>query len=462
MAKFFRFLQTMDLVRLTVGICILLDGYPIIFFFRDTLHLAPNSTAFTAAGFAGGLVLMVPFTFLRRLYRPNILMLTLLIGFLAMSVFYMYVFNGDPSFKDYNKDLIYYTYVLIFMFLLINIPNDIIRVFIPVVVFFTLVSNMALLFSLITDPSWTIGQRATISLGDSDDGSGNPHVFARNAFMGIIACGIWIFRPNTHILFKLLSFFSGSFSLAILILTQTRSSIVALILVVAFFLYFNARPAQIRNTVRGLVKPVPIAIMLIGVVSIIVFFQRNYDTYAVLYGYVIGFMERNLDNIYALLGLKAQGADYKAVLDESAANRSTSAGFFYIVITGHLHMLILGYGYKYFYLDIPLVESLIDQGIFGLLLFGGINAMIMYYVINIMRINPNPLSVFLAYFYMLILVLLFTGGRPYEITFLFPLAIATRFMGLEHLFPAYLQENQPVPIEESPYVVVQPESQLSV
>ncbi|MBD2704539.1 hypothetical protein IC229_28115 [Spirosoma sp. BT702] len=455
MTKFFRFLQTIDLIRLVVGICMLLDGYPIIFFFRDTLHLAPNSTAFTAAGFAGGLVLMVPFTFLQRLYRPNVMMLTLLIGFLAMSIFYMFFFNGNPHFEDYNKDLIYYAYVLIFMFLLINIPNDIIRVFIPVVVFFTLVSNMALLYSLITDPTWTVGQRATISLGDNDDGSGNPHVFARNAFMGIVACGIWIMRPNTHILFRLLSFFSGSFSLAILILTQTRSSIVGLILAVICFLYFNARPAQIRSTVRSLLKPIPITIMLVGVVSIIVFFQRNYDTYAVLYGYVIGFMERNMDNIYALLGMKAQGADYSAVLDESAANRSTSAGFFYIVITGHLHMLILGYGYKYFYLDIPMVESLIDQGFFGFLLFGGMNAMAMYYSYHIMRTNPNPLSVFLAYFYTLIFVLVFTGGRPYEITFLFPLAMMTRFMGQEHLFPAYLVDH---PEENSDaYLVVQEE-----
>lgn len=193
--------------------------------------------------------------------------------------------------------------------------------------------------------------------------------------------------------------------------------------------------------------------MMFGVLGIIYFFRRYADAYGILYGYVVSFMERNLDNVYALLGLKAQGADYQAVLDDSAANRSTSTVFFSIVITGHLHRLILGFGYKYTYLDIPIIEALTDQGIIGFILFATLNGMIIYYVFRVMRENPNQLNVFLAYFYMLILVQLFTNGRPYEISFWFPLSLMIRFMGVDHLFPAYLSDR-PAVVHDEQFVVV--------
>ncbi len=312
---------------------------------------------------------------------------------------------------------------------------------------------MALVYSLITNPSWAVGQRATITLGDSDDGSGNPHAFARNAFMGVVACAVWLVRPNTNILFRLFSLFSGVFSVAILVLTQTRSSVVALLIALAFFVYFNVRPAQIRQTVRSLIKPVPILTMLAGL-GVLLFFLRRYgDVYGILYGYVVAFTERNLENVYALLGLKAQGVAYRATLDASAANRSGSAVFLTNVLVGHLHQLVVGYGYKNLYLDIPIVEALTNQGLIGFILFAGINGGVLYYAVGVMARNPNPLSTFLAYFYMLVLVQLFTNGRPYEISFWFPLALMIRFLGVDHLFPAYLSNHQPI-VDTDRYKVV--------
>lgn len=442
MRKFLYFLETIDLMRMVLGICILVDGYPLIFFFRETLKLAPGSTVFTALVFAAGLILMVPFTVLRRLYQPNMTMFWMGLGFIALCIAYMFTYLGDMGFKDYDKDMIYYAYALIFLFLLINIPNDIARVFILVVVLFTFVSNLGLIYSLITNPSWAIGQRATITLGDNDDGSGNPHVFSRNAFMGVVACAIWLVRSDTNIFLRIFALFAGMVNLAVLVLTQTRSSILALLIAIALFLAFNVRPPQIRAVVRSIFRPVTLVIVALGMIGISLFLKRYYDVYAVLYGYVFGFMERNLDNIYALLGAKAQGAAYKATLDDSAANRSLSALFFSNVVTGHIHMLILGFGYKYLYLDVPVLESLTNMGILGFALFGGVNAMCLYYSLGIMRTNPNQLSVFLAYFYMLILVAAFTGGRPNEISFWMPLALMIRFMGVDHLFPEYLQEHR--------------------
>lgn len=440
MVKFLRLLQTLDYVRMVVGICILVDGYPLIFFFRDSLQLAPGNTTFTAVGFAGGLLLMIPFTLMRRLYRPNMTMFWMAIVFLLFCILYMYMYPV-AGFADYQRDMTYYAFIFIFLFLLINIPNDIIRVVIPVIVIFTLISNLGLIYSLIKDPTWVIGQRATIVLNNSEDGSGNPHVFARNAYMGVIACAIWLMRPQTSFLFRLLSLFAGILNIVILVLTQTRSSIVALVIAIVLFMYFNVRPAQIRMAVRSIFKPIPILIMAAGVVGIIIFFNRYTDVYSVLYGYVMSFTERNLENLYALIGLKAEGTNFKATLDDSAANRTGSINFLANILVAQMHSLILGYGYKFQFLDVPIIEALTNQGILGFALFGGVNAMIIYYSIKIMRDNPNQLSVFLAYFYALIFVQILTGGRPYDIGFWFPLSLMIRFMGVEHLFPAYLMDN---------------------
>lgn len=453
MVKFLRLLETLDLMRIVVGICILVDGYPLIFFFRETLHLAPGSTVFTAAALAGGLVLMVPFTILRRLYRPNMTMFWMSISFLLFCLLYMGVYVGEGGFTEFGKDLIYYTYIFIFLFLLINIPNDIIRVIIPVVVIFTLISNLGLIYSLLTNPSWAVGMRASITIGGDDEASGNPHAFSRNAFMGVVACAIWLLRSETSVIFRLLAFFAGILNVVVLVLTQTRSAIVALILAVAFFLYFNVRPAQIRQTVRSLLTPIPLIVMGIGFIGVLFLMRRFSDGYAILYGYFVAFVERNLDNVYAILGLNAAGASYQATLDDSAANRSISALFFSNVLEGHAHMLILGYGYKYLYLDVPVLEALTNQGILGFVLFGGVNALAMYHTLGVMRRNPNQLSVFLAYFYMIILVQLFTNGRPYEISFWFPLALMVRFMGVDHLFPNSLS-NHPATKADDSFVVV--------
>ena len=116
-------------------------------------------------------------------------------------------------------------------------------------------------------------------------------------------------------------------------------------------------------------------------------------------------------------------------------------------------MLILGYGYKYTYLDVPIIEAFTNHGILGLVLFGSINGLIFYDAIRIMRTNPNDLSTFLAYFYLLVFVQLFTNGRPNEISFWFPLSLMIRFVGVEHLFPAYLSNKEPVNKHEE-FVVV--------
>jgi hypothetical protein len=434
--------RKLHLMRYAVGILIVIDGYPLIFFFKETLRIAPGSTAFTAAFLAMGFMMMVPFHFMQKIYRLNTNLLKMALMFFAVILFYM-AFYRDQWFKDGTMDAVYYVYVALFLFLLINIPNDIIEVFVPIVIAFTVVSNIALVYALLTDPTWNIGQRAAIQYGEGEYRSGNPHVFARNALMGVVACGIWAFRPQTGFLLRIASLGACIFSMGILVMTQTRSSIVALVLIIGLFFLFNIRPRQIKDAVRGLFRPMSLVLMAVVFLGISYFMRKNGDLIAILYGYAVAFIERNMENVYAVLGIKVQN-QFAATLDASAGNRATSFQYLANIIEGHLHVILVGQGYKSAYLDVPLLEALINHGIPGFVTFTAFCFSALFYSLKAIRDNPDSLSTFLAYFYIMLFVQLFTNGRPYEISFWHPFCLIIRFVGISHLYSPKLLNHPAV------------------
>lgn len=437
MVQFLKLLRRVDLMRMAVGICIVVDGYPIIFFLKETLKLAPGSTVFTAVFLSLGFVLMVPFSILRRLYRPNYTLFWFCIAFLVMTTLCMFLYT-NVGYSGIVNDLLYYAYILIFLFLLINIPNDIIEEIIPIIILFTFVSSLVLIYSLIKDPFWTPGQRAAITYGGdtAEERGGNPHVFAKSSIIAIIASLVWVLRDKTNILIRVLCLINAAIALAILVLTQTRSSVVALVLMGMAFLFFNVRPDRIRSVGRALIRPTTLITIGLVFVAVSYFFNRYVSVYNMLYGYFFAFIDNNLENMYALLGMKVNNQTVS--LDASAANRGISTVFLMNVLVGHLETLFLGSGYKFMYLDIPLVESLINHGFLGLFLFGGFNAIALYHAFYAIRVNPHPFSSFLGYLYLYTFVLMFTNGRPYDIYLWHPYALMIRFLGVEKYLPPRL------------------------
>ncbi len=437
MMRFLKLLRRLDYIRMAFGICIVVDGYPLIFFFKETLKLAPGSTVFSAVFLSLGFILMVPFSIFRRLYKPNYTLFGLCIGFLVVTTLYMFLYTS-VGYNSVGTDLIYYVYILIFLFLLINVPNDVLEDIIPVMIIFSLISNIALVYALMKDPFWVVGQRASITYGGDtpEDRSGNPHIFARNALIGIIGSLVWAFRGKTNGMVRILCLINSLISLAILILTQTRSSIIAVFLMIFAFLVFNVRADRIRTVGRALTRPATLITIAVFIVLANVAISRFFDLYSILYGYVVGFAEKNLENIYALLGMKVN--NQTVVLDDSAANRSTSATFLMNVLVGHIQTLFVGLGYKAMYLDIPIVESLINHGFVGFILFGGFNLVTGYYAIGAIRTNAHPFSSFLGYFYLYLFVLALSGGRPYDTSFWHPFGLMIRFLGVEKYLPPRL------------------------
>lgn len=439
----FRLFRRLDLMRMCLGIFLVIDGYPLIFFFKEFLRLAPGSTIFTAIFLVGGFVLMIPLTLFRRLYRPNMSLFWLSIAFLVLSMLYMFFYNINSI--EITNDLIYYAFIFIFLFLLINTPNDIVNEMMFVGVVFAVVSNLALIYALVHDPTWTIGQRAAIQYGADDARTGNPHVFARNAQIGMLCALIWGYQRGGGSARRGIGLALAFFNLIVLMLTFSKSAILSTFIVGALYVSANANPTSIREFRRQLFRPASLLVFLIPVIALQVFIYRNPQVWGIIQGYGVAIFDRFSENISALVG-GGSTSGYRAELDDSSRNRVVSFGFVQVAVLDHVEQLILGFGYKFTYLDVPILEALINGGIIAFILLCTIVLRLLYDSIRVIYGGGNEMEVFLSYLYVMTFILFFTNGRPYDMSFWHPLCLSLRFLGIYYpeFIPTSKKTAQPV------------------
>ena len=424
-----KFLHKWALIRMCLGIFIVLDGYPLGFFFKETVGIPLESAVFTAGFMILGMLLMTPTTAFRTLYAPNAPVFNALIAFVMMCVLYSFMFNA-VAMADRNRDLVYYLFVIFFLLLLVNVPNEITTQIVVVGVVFTLVSNLALVYALITDPDWTLGQRAAIQFGPPGEKLGNPHVFARNAQIGLLCCLMWGSRPNQSFLLRFIAISLVIFNIIIMMLTFSKSAILSTVVAAFVYAFANFRHTSPQKILKTLTSPLSLIIFslpFLGFIGLVIARPEIWDIIT-LYGDMI--FGRFSENILALLGAENEKGNL-AELDGSSVNRAMSWTYVTYAVIGDPFGLIMGYGYKFFFMDIPLLETLINQGLFGFLLYAfvfyklGKEAFLIAY-----EGNRTDIEVLCAYLYFFFLVSYFTSGRPYEMATLHPLCLFVRFLGV--------------------------------
>lgn len=443
--KYFNYL------RYSAGIAIMLDAYPIVFFIRDTLKIGPAGSIFTAIFLGMGLVLMLPFHLFVRIYKVNFTLLKYALLFLALMLYHFFLFNTSGS--DYVTELGNNVYILVFIFLLFHIPNDVKDTLIPMIFLISLVGNMTLIYSLITDPSWRIGMRAAVTLSvDGAESSSNPHIAARNGIICLMT-SIIMMRHYSNILLKLFLVFMALLSIGLIIFAQVKSSILGLGVVVAFYVYYNLTFSGIVNSIKGLFTVRSITLLVLLFVGINFLLSRFGDIYGYLYGYIVVLGDKAYDLLYTATGLQLGTGG--ATVDASAMGRVSSFGYFREAFFYNPSVLVLGRGYKDFYMDIPVLEAFVNHGIFGLIFFGGFCVYAFIFSIREFKNPTNMLTTFLAYFFMYLTVLLITTGRPYDTYFWFPFAIMIRFLGIDYLDSDKYKRANPAPAQASTLQSVQ-------
>lgn len=421
--------------RQFLGIFMVFMGSPLIFFFKEIAGFGGAST-FTIGSLVLGMILMIsPDNIFKKFYKPNVplfrlasvFILIALINFFFANPFYGYAANRYVFIRDLGN----YMFIFTFFFLLLGVSNDIKDYFLPIVVFLTFLGSVCLIYSMATNPYFVIGQRASVVFGDgSTTASGNPHVYARNAFGGVFAS--YLMLKNKNFFWKVFSLANLVLSIIVLVLTQARSILLAFFFTVAIFCYYNISRQSVKNVFLGIFKPQNLFL----IVLLFAGFSYFVSTQAKLVSIITMYYDAvTITFTKAILTATGMAEDTKNI-DYSAMGRVNSFAEFKKVFFETPWQLILGKGYRFLYMDIPLLETWIDCGIMAFISFSLMNLVIFKEALRAIKEGTNPLTTFLGYFYMCYFVGLFTGGEPYGTPYWFIFCVMIRFLGIK-----YIQRN---------------------
>lgn len=428
MDSFFNFKYS----RQFLGIFMVFMGSPLLFFFKETLGFGGAST-FTIGGLILGMALMVsPEDIFRKFYKPNIPLYRLaaiftvitLINFFFVNPFFGYSTNRYVFIRDLGN----YMFIFGFFFLLLGVSNNIKDYFLPIVVILTFIGSVCLIYSMATNPYFVIGQRASVVFGDgSTTASGNPHIYARNAFGGVFAS--YLMLRNKNFIWKIFSMSNLILSVIVLILTQARSILLAFFFTVAIFFYYNISRKTVKNLFLGIFKPQNFILITLLIAGVVYFISTQEKLVSIITLYYEVF---TVTFTKAILTATGMAEDAKSI-DYSAMGRINSFSDFKKVLFESPWQLILGKGYRYLYMDIPLLETLYDCGIIAFLSFAMLNFVIFKESLRAIKDGTNLLTTFLGYFYMCYFVGLFTGGEPYGTSYWFIFSVMIRFLGIKYI-----------------------------
>jgi hypothetical protein len=435
MEKYYHFKYS----RQFLGIFIVFMGSPLIFFFKEVTGFGGGS-AFTVATLILGLMLMIsPNELFRKFYKPFlpsyrlavIFMTVILINFFFINPFYGYSANSSI----FLRDLINYASYFVFFILLLGVSNEVKDYFLPIVVFLTFLGSVCLIYSMATNANFIIGQRASVVFGDgTTTASGNPHVYARNAFAGVFSS--YIMLKNKSTLWKLFSLGNLLLSLVVLVLTQARSILLGFIFTMIIFLYYNVSGKSVKNAFKSIFKPQNLFLIALFFCGLVYFISTQAKLLSIINLYYDAFSITFTKAI-----LTATGMEDAKTIDYSALGRVNTFGAFKKVLFETPWDLILGKGYRFLYMDIPILETWIDCGIIAFWSFAMMNLVLFRQALRAIKDGTNQLTTFLGYFYMCYFVTLFTGGEPYGIAYWYVFLVMIRFLGIKYL------KNTPAPIQ---------------
>ncbi len=443
MKEYFNFKYT----RQSLGLYIVFMGNPLIFFFKEVLGFG-GSSIFTIGSLFLGMILMIsPTDIGRKFYKPNIPIFRVASFFLILSLlacfFYNPFYGFDNAFAVFIRDVGNFIFIFAFIFLILGVSNEIVNYFLPVAILLTFLGSICLIYSMATNPFFILGQRATVVFGDgSTNASGNPHVYARNAFAGVFAS--YFFLKSKNLFLKLLSFANLILSITVIVLAQVRSLLLAFLFSIALLLYFNVTKETVSSIIKGVFKPlnfIGICFLIIGLVYFISTQQRIIDIIDLYFNTFLDAFVRAL--------LTAFGLGDEKNVDYSALGRVNNIDNIIYSFSQIPHAFILGGGFRFLYVDVPIVETFVDLGIAGIVSFSLFNYMIFKESIYTLKWKVNPFACFIAYFYMTYFVGIFTGGEPYGTSYWFIFIVAIRFLGIKYLetdTSEVLTENKKTPV----------------
>jgi O-antigen ligase len=343
----------------------------------------------------------------------------------------LYFILFDQEKFSFKSDVINFGILGVLIILLFR-TDDEIQNYLPVyILLFTLLANLALIYSISTNPNYILGTRATVQFNSQSSGefSGNPQIYGRNGVIGMIISLLLMIKKQKFLflgqskIITLVSHINFIVSFVVLVLTQTRGNLISIVIILFFFFFVKKtdKETYIEYSHKNLVRTYYI-LFISGLVYLNNSFQL-FDKITSYYDQIIYVVNRAVSTGVTL----GKGGDN----DPSAMGRVNSIEFVQKEFLYKPYNFIIGNGFKYHYLDIPILETWLNFGIVGFLLFFSFNVAILYNMLRALR-SPSIFQNFIALFYLNVFVTIFTSGRPVDTIYWIFYLILIRFLNVSY------------------------------
>jgi hypothetical protein len=416
-----------------IGIMLLWLGPPLFYFIRTQFHLGGGSITSGFFYLLSLLLLRSPLD-VKLGFRPNNILLALGGSFYVLALLYF----GVHNFNTFSRvtDTINIIVTILFFFLLLRIDNQVQRYLPFWGIVITLIVNIVLIYSVINNPNYVIGARATVQMGESDF-SGNPGIYARNGLYGVIISMLFVYKKELN-LYKqnsifayILSITNLLISLICIIISQTRMILLSFLIVVVIFILFIK-----KNHLTHIKNKIAFKIVNIGFVGIAVFLNFKFHLLQLLQSYFFMFWGTFEKAILTALTL---GKSTSREADESAMGRVRSIDFFKNHLAHEKFNLIFGNGFNFRYLDVPILEAFLNFGIIGIILYLSFLISVGYFAFKALA-SKEIFQNFLGLIYIQFILSLVSAGRPLDLAHCVTYFIFIRFLNIKYKKTSLINE----------------------
>lgn len=416
-------LNSFEKYRKAFALSFFFFGLPIVYFLRDGIKLAPGNKVFTAALTLGALFAAIPLKNFKRIYVPNIKIVTFTMIYWFFGVLYLAIYTPhlgwftNPVVEAVN---IFMILSAVYIFSTVSI-NDIKDTFLPFTVIISVVGCLGLLFIILRNPAYVIGMRAGIAFDSGTEGTevwSNPHIYGRAAFAGIVGIIIML-RQKLSFLYKLMLYGGGLVCFIVLVLTQSFQTFIAFGIFGMLYTYFNVNAGTFYRIYKWIFSWK--GLLLFSVIAYGIFYLWNYTRFnEIAINLSDKIFERfdKVGNLFSGSKTSATAAKY-VTADESASQRITNITQVFTNISdnwesGYWFKIIIGNGYHHFYVDAPIFQTFNDLGIFAFLSYLLIHIVIIKWSLKEFKEKNNLVILFLSYFFVHTFVQNFVFGMPYD------------------------------------------------
>ncbi|WP_259016459.1 hypothetical protein [Emticicia fluvialis] len=405
--------------RQSVGLSLFFFGGPLIYFLRDGIKLAPGSTAFTGAFTMGSLLIAIPFN-LKKVYQTNTIGYLMCIGYTILAVFYLAVYTPNRGwFTNTTVEAVYQGIIILSMFIFAGTSiNSLKDNFLQITLIICVIGGLGLLYYIFKNPMYVIGMRASISFSGDDAMSsmGNPHIYAKSAYCGLVA-GVILLREEKRILYRLI--YLGCVFLLLVVLALCQAMAMILVTGIFFFLYYisSFNSNNIYKSLKWLTGLKGFA--LLALTALLVYYVVEHTRFSEFFGHISGLITERVEKIFMTLTGTEPSTPTIVAGDDSASTRVTNITAMFKdmnerIEDGDWLSVILGQGYQHKYIDSPFFQTLNDLGIIGFSFFAIIHLVLLAWV-GRQVINPTcGFTLFVAYTFLATVIQNFTFGMPYD------------------------------------------------